>query len=172
MNYYLDTHVDDVDDYDDIPPAVKRGGRKSLNNGAAAGGRLDLDMSRNDCATTSTTQPPQHHNGYTTMPHFMQNNNNEQQPTAQMQQHVVVQQQMVQQQPMMQQQSMMMQQQQPMMMQQQQPMMMQQPMMGPQHPFIPPGGNPRAMQLDPNYMAFVGTSYMAMCMAYSNQNQK
>ena len=158
MNYYLDTHVDDVDDYDDIPPAVKRGGRKSLNNGAAAGGRLDLDMSRNDCATTSTTQPPQHHNGYTTMPHFMQNNNNEQQPTAQMQQHVVVQQQMVQQQPMMQQQSMMMQQ--------------QQPMMGPQHPFIPPGGNPRAMQLDPNYMAFVGTSYMAMCMAYSNQNQK
>ncbi len=81
----------------------------------------------------------------------MQNNNNEQQPTAQMQQHVVVQQQMV---------------------QQQQPMMMQQPMMGPQHPFIPPGGNPRAMQLDPNYMAFVGTSYMAMCMAYSNQNQR
>ena len=89
----------------------------------------------------------------------MQNNNNEQQPTAQMQQHVVVQQQMVQQQ-------------QPMMMQQQQPMMMQQPMMGPQHPFIPPGSNPRAMQLDPNYMAFVGTSYMAMCMAYSNQNQR
>jgi hypothetical protein len=168
LNYYSDTHVDDVDDYDDIPPAVKRGGRKSLNN-VAAGGRLDLDMSRNDCTTTSTTQPPQHHNGYTTMPHSMQNNNNEQQPTAQMQQHVVVQQQptMMQQQPMM-----MQQQQQPMMMQQQQPMMMQQPMMGPQHPFIPPGGNPRAMQLDPNYMAFVGTSYMAMCMAYSNQNQR
>lgn len=155
--------MDDVD-YEDIPPAVKRGGRKTLNNGA--GGRLlDLDMSRNDCTTTSTT--PQHHNGYTTMPHHsMQSNNNEQQPTAQMQQHVFVQQQMMQQQqPMMQQQSM----------QQQQPMMMQQPMMRPEHPFIPPGGmcqNPRAMQLDPNYMAFVGTSYMAMCMAYSNQNQR